>query len=142
MSENPTIPSASTLVSLHNTKKQERITESSNIDAKTGSSIFDDILAQICDQIVQRLLEKANNEDATPTFSLDVSWQLRKMYTAALNHLGLSDEYSALSDTYMYKKISDTNTDHSLSDKFKSFLTGSNNLSLDWMSNSSTACRS
>ena len=138
MSDNPTIPSASTLVSLHNTKKQERITESNNIDAKTGSSIFDDILSQICDQIVQRLLEKANNEDATPTFSLDVSWQLRKMYTAALNHLGLSDEYSALSDTNMYKKISDTNTDHSLSDKFKSFLTGSNNLSLNWMSNSST----
>ena len=138
MSDNPTVPTASSIVTIHSQKKLERETAAANIDAQTGSSIFDDILAQICDQIVEILLEKANTEDETPSFSLEAGFILRKMYNRALEHLGLSDEYSALSDLNIYKQMSTDNEEHSLNSKFKTFLSGTHNISFTWMSDSET----
>ena len=132
-----TIPAASEIITLHSTKKQERITDQETKDAQTGSSIFDDIVEQLCNQIVQSLLEKANNEDDIPSFSLDVGFRLRSMYNKALEQLGLSDEYSALSDKYIYKKLSSTDNGHALNQKFKSFLMDTHNISFSWLTNSS-----
>jgi hypothetical protein len=132
------IPNASEIITLHSTKKQERIAEDSNIEAQTGSNIFDDILAEICNQIVQDLLEKANNEDEIPSISLDVSFRFRKLYSRALENLGLSNEYSALSDRDIYKKLSSINVDYEINQKFKLYLMDTHNISFGWLSSSAT----
>jgi hypothetical protein len=131
-----TIPTATTLATLHSTKKEERRLAEVNFLAQTSAEIFDDILAHVCDQIVQKLEFQANNEDAIPSYSLGAGWKLRQVYGTALRNLGLSDEFNALADCNMYKRLEAGNTDHSLNSGFQSFLSTTHSISFSWLDNS------
>jgi hypothetical protein len=133
------ITAASTLATLHATKKEERQQEELTRQAQTATSKFDDIVAEICNQIASDLTYKANNEDETPAFSLEPGFCLRRLYATALSNLSLTDEFNGLSDVNMYKRLDSTNTTHYLNTGFQSFLETTHSISFSWLSNSASS---